>query len=146
MDAKNYFQQVREAEQEIRTLKHRRDHYEDMATSCSAMGGDVRRTKGMHSSKVEHLGLSLADLDRDLAMQERVYVRLVRQAQAIIAKLDKPRYRRVLTLRYLTGLGWQQIADDMGYSEMSSAFKVHGWALKAVQPLIPTDDLEEDGT
>lgn len=61
------------------------------------------------------------------------YRQLQEQARAIIDAIPSRRHRQVLTLRYLCGMSWSEITDEMGYSEEKSAFRVHGRALQMAE-------------
>lgn len=127
---KDFFRQVREAEKEIRTIRNRQAHMEDVAYSMTGMSTSTIRNKSKRS-RVEYAALELARLSDDLGAEAEQYVRLTKEADAILAKMDNARYRRVLTLRYLCDMSWRSVADEMGYTEVHSVLRLHGWALKA---------------
>lgn len=69
----------------------------------------------------------------ELEEATRRYRQLQEQARAIIDAIPSRRHRQVLTLRYLCGMSWPEITDEMGYSEEKSAFRVHGRALQMAE-------------
>lgn len=135
MTAKEFFLSVRKAEQEIVIVRQRRQHYMELATGGAGFG-TVRRSKGNHHSQVEAAGLSLAGLSCDMEAQEKQYAALIRRAERVIAKLEQPRHKQVLELRYLAGMPWEAVARAMGYQDEKSVYRVHGWALVAAEKII----------
>ena len=134
MWAREFFRQVLAAEKEIKVIRERQAHYMELATGGAGMGM-ARRVKGNHHSQVETAALSLAELSRDMEAREKEYAALIQKAEGLIARLDRPRQRQVLELRYLCGLSWEDVAEKMGYTDVRSAYRVHGWALLAVSHL-----------
>lgn len=51
--------------------------------------------------------------------------------EAMIGRLEDPLQRQVLTLRYLEGKKWEQVAVDMHY-EKTQVYEMHGKALKQI--------------
>jgi hypothetical protein len=51
---------------------------------------------------------------------------------AVLETLSDERHKTLLTLRYINGLGWEQIGYSMHY-ERTQVFEIHGQALKAAQ-------------
>lgn len=137
MGAKEFFQSVLEAQRELKLIRKKREHYLDMATGTSGMSETNIRSSGKRS-RVEAAALELVELADQLDKEAEIYVERVKLAEQIIQKLEKPRYRQVLTLRYLAGHSWRTVADEMDYADVNSAFHVHGWALRAAEKFLPT--------
>jgi len=135
MRAHAYFARVDEARQEVDTLRRRRDKYIEMATGMSGMSETAIRGNSTRS-RVEAAALSLVELSDRLDIAAEGYAQTVREAEALIARLQRPRHRQVLTLRYIEGRKWREITQIMGYTDPKSAFRVHGWALQAAQKLL----------
>ena len=57
------------------------------------------------------------------------YAKAITDAETLISSLERPKYREVLTLRYIEGYQWRKICEIMGYRDEKSAYRLHGWAL-----------------
>lgn len=135
MQAKEFMQQVRVAEQELKMIGAKRRHYEDLARSVGCgIGSATAKPSG--ASRVEAAAVGLVDLFTDLDVKERQYVALIRKAEELIARLPRERHRQILTLRYLSGWSWKSISDEMEYHDPKSVYRVHGWALQELQKLM----------
>lgn len=137
MTAKEYFQDIADAEVELRRLQAIRDHYADLAASITVTGGGGS-IGGHHqgSSRVELAAIGIVDTSADIDEAIQRYRDKINAAVAIINRLPQKRWREVLSYRYLCGMGWQAVADTMGYRNKESVFKAHGFALKAAQTLL----------
>lgn len=98
-------------------------------------GGALVETRSprRHTSRVETAGIKLAELERQRQRYERKYVKLTREAEAVIAQLEKPKHRQVLELRYLCGMPWAKVSEVMGYTDAKTALRVHVLALQEVE-------------
>ena len=133
--AKDFFLSVRDAEHKLKSLMRRRQHYEEMASNITGMSqGNIRSRE--NRSRTESAALRLIETAEALDDESEQYAELIRQAEALIKRIEKPRYRDVLELRYLCGLSWRTICDEMGYRDQKSAYRVHGWALAEAQKLL----------
>ena len=129
MTTKDYFLRVRAAEREIRLLDAKKRHYEDMGfsitTKLTGMPGSGQR--GV--SKVETAAIGMADILSDLKHQYERYSKIVKEAENLISRIPQGKYRQLLTLRYLVGMSWSSISDEMGYKDRNSVYRAHGYAL-----------------
>lgn len=134
MVARDILQAAADAEKDLRLIREQRRHILDIATS-SSVGGEVYVAPS-GSSKVERAAVKMADLEEDLIKAEADYERKILRARKLIARLDKERFREVLTLRYICCKPWKDVTDSMGYQDEKSAFRVHSWALKAADEIL----------
>ena len=86
-------------------------------------------------SRVETAALELVDLAAELGEEATALVQALREAEKLIGRLTDSRHRLVLSLRYLEGRGWADVARVMGYADVESAYRAHGWALAALREL-----------
>lgn len=135
MTAKEIFQAAYTAQREIRNLESRRDHYIEMAMSASGMSETHIRNTEVRS-RTESAAIGLVDVADKLQEQMVAYLGAVKAAEELIAKIEKPRFREVLTLHYLEGRGWAEVGARMGYRDPGSVFRVHRWALKIAEKCI----------
>ena len=142
MTVRQYFERVRQAERELWLIQKKREHWEDIASRMSG-SSEVYVRSIEKRSQVENVAVHLVDLVDDLAEEEQKYARIDREAREVIAQIPQPRFREVLTLRYICGHSWKTIRDEMDYVGEKSVYKVHGWALleagKILRKLIPND-------
>ena len=110
----------------VRMTERRRDLL-DQAENISAALSGVSVRHGV-SSKVESIGVQLADLPADITKRLNDYQRRINRqidllvgrkqvALGIIEQIEDARCRALLTLRYINGYRWATIADLMSYTE-----------------------------
>ena len=129
MTAKEYLWRVRDAERELKQL-------EQAYTQARA---DILHLKGIAYDADKVTGGKIGDLSDAIAALEGYAQRLnakwdelitLREtAKKLIDTLKDVRYREVLTLRYLGGQSWEQVAVTMGYT-YRGVTGLHGKALK----------------
>ena len=127
--AKEYLWRVRDAERELRQLE--REYAQARA--------DILNLKGIAYDKDKVAGGKLGDLSDAVAALDGyaqrlnakwdALVALREEARALIERITDGRYREVLTLRYLDGQSWEQVAVTMGYT-YRGVTGLHGKALK----------------
>ena len=135
MTAKEIFRAAYEAQKEIKSLQRRRDHYMEIALSAAGMSEThIRNTEVRSRTESAAIGLAMVAAKLEEPMQR--YLDAVKQAEEIIQRLDKPRYREVLERHYLEGLSWPEVSQRMGYKDPKSVFRVHGWALMDAEKIL----------
>lgn len=114
-----------------------RDISETIAEVYSAsFVGSVRLT-GMPSGKgcdADAVQRRAERLDELCERYEAKCAELLEAADAVeraVSTVQEPRYRRLLRLRYIQGLTWERVADEMGYNPRY-VFDLHSQALDAV--------------
>lgn len=134
MRAKDYFRNVLRAEKELKLLRAKIRHYEDIGYSIT--GGSIDSPVVSHSrgsSRVEAAAMGIFDTTIALEKQAREYVQLIKQAETLITRIPQEKYRQILTLRYLAGWSFRSISDELNYSDPNSIYRAHGWALREAQ-------------
>lgn len=137
MKAKDYFRQIRSIERELKLLRARIRHYNDIGLSIT--GGTMDSPVVSHSrgsSRVETAAIGLYEAKFALERQVEEYVIRIREAEQMVGFLANERYRQILTLRYLADWTWKSISDELGYRDPKSVYKAHGYALNAVQEIL----------
>lgn len=135
--AKEYMWQVRKAEEDLKLIAQKRRHFMELGTDIS---NGLSATPVSHSSggsRVETAGVGLADLIDELDAKEARFKALIREAQSLVDQLVQPRHRQVLTLRYFCGMTFEEVSAAMEYKDPRSVYKVHGYALQALQKILP---------
>lgn len=139
MSSKTFFQDVLTAREELKSIQEEKAQY--MATVYSLGGSsDIHVHTNEIKSRTESAAIRLAELCGKLDEQADKYVSILEQARSLIKRVESLRQRQVLTLRYLCGYDWNTVQQKMGYQDIKSAFRVHGWALQAVDLLLQSDD------
>lgn len=137
MKARDYFRQIRSIERELKLLRARIRHYNDIGLSITGGSMDspvVSHSRG--SSRVETAAIGLYEAKNALEHQVEEYVIRIREAEQMVGFLANERYRQILTLRYLADWTWKSISDELGYRDPKSVYKAHGYALAAVQEIL----------
>ena len=137
MKARDYFRQIRAAEKELKLIRAKIRHYNDIGLSITGGSMDspvVSHSRG--SSRVETAAIGIFETTRALEAQAEEYVAMIAKAEQIVASVGKERYRQILTLRYLADWTWKSISDELGYRDPKSIYKAHGYALAAAQEVL----------
>ena len=134
MTAKEILQEAYDAGIEIDTLMRRRNQYMAIATGTAGMSETAIRSTEV-KSKVEASAIKLVEICDKLDKKVAEYTQIISNAEQLISRLERRRYRQVLSLRYIERKSWRQICEIMGYSDIKSAYRVHGWALEAAEKI-----------
>ena len=142
--AKRFLMLALESERRIRDITEERRHLMDIAGHITA-GLDGMPHGTTASSRVEQAAVALADLDGRLAQEVALLVRSVQDVSDVIAKVEDEKQRRILQLRYVSGLSWRAITDRMGYTSEKAAYYIHRRALCSVQIILKKRDPKNRG-
>lgn len=139
MRAKDFFLAVRDAEHKIRALQSKRRRYQELASSITGMSEtNIRTTE--NRSRTENAALRLIAVEDQMGDAGERYVALIEQAEKVLGQIKTQRYADVLTYRYILGLSWRSVADEMRYHDAKSVYRTHGWALAAAQRILDKMD------
>lgn len=134
MTAEQFLNSIRGLDCEITALDNervrlaeRRQDLIEQAENISASLSGVNVKHGV-SSRVENIGIRLADLPVDITRRLNEYQRRINRqidllvdrkqfALDTIAQIEDARCRALLTMRYVMGYKWVTIADMMKYTE-----------------------------
>lgn len=129
VNPKAYLSRVAQAEREIRTIKARLRHYEEMGIGSPGNMTNTPVTHSKGSSSVEMAAIGIVDTMSALNANLGAYTAIVRDAEKLIALVPQETYRRLLTLKYLCGMSFRSISDELRYTDRNSVYRAHGWAL-----------------
>ena len=131
MTAKEWLKQIRDIDRRIdyklEQAHRERARAEKMTTTFGGIGGHGSEPKDLSGTIAR-----LVDLGAEIDGLVDVLVDLKRAAGAAIEGLADGRERDVLEMRYLSGWGWQRIADAM-HCERMTIWRWHGEALKKIR-------------
>ena len=134
MKAIDYFKRVRRAEGELKSLRARLQHYQDLGLTITSSGGNMGRQRG--ASRVEAAAVGSVDTFDSLQSRIREYSAIVKDAEKVIEQIHQERYRQILTFRYLCGWSFRSISDELEYNDPNSVYRAHGWALSEAQKIL----------
>lgn len=103
---------------------------EEAARYLSPAGDGIGRGSG-HSDRVGKMAGQIADEKEELERMEEGYSQAVAEAAGALSGLTDPVEREVLTKRFIAGLNWKQISQNMKYS----ASGIHRIKKSALQKL-----------
>ena len=143
MTAKEFFRQVRRAENELKVLNAKLEHYEELGFSS---GGIVSGTGNAHrgTSRVELAACGAVDALRDLYDARRDFLAVIARAEGIIRKVPQEKYRMLLSYYYILGKSPKWISDELGYRDPNSVYRAKGWALWEAQKVMNREEQEHD--
>lgn len=124
---------VRSAEREMRLLGAKKRHFEDMGFSISPKLTGMPGSGQRGQSRVELAAVGMVDIMAQLQRQIDDYAKIIHEAEDLISRIPQEKYRQLLTLRYLAGMSWPSISDEMGYRDRNSVYRAHGYALIAAK-------------
>ena len=142
MTAKEFFRQVRRAERELKIIKAKLEHYEDLGFSLGGAVG-VIGNKQRGSSRVEMAAIGKVDVLRDLVDQQKEYMGIIARAEDIIRQVPQEKYRLILTYMYLLGKSPKWISDELEYNDPNSVYRAKGWALWEAQQIMNKQEQEK---
>ena len=108
----------------------------EQATSVTPNLSGMPSQHGQPSDKVGQAAAERADLLEDIKEQEQMCMAIIRQIESAVRKVDDLQLRQILRCRYIDGISWSDIAEELHYSLRS----VHRKKLDALDalPLVVT--------
>ena len=114
---------------EIEEEKRKLSELEAAAAGCTAKITGLPHVSGAHD-KIGDLGILIAE-QRDLIdLKVRQSVIEYNRLNRYIASVDDAQMRMILSLRYVNGLSWQQVAFSMGETDEQYPRRKHNAFLR----------------
>ena len=135
MRAKDFFRQVRAAEKELKILRTKLRHFEELGMSIGGRAG-VIGNKNRGTSRVELAACGAVDASMDLSRQIAEYMAIIARAEHVIRQIPQERYRQILEYHYICGKSLRWVSDELEYKDQNSIYRAHGWALSAAQKIL----------
>lgn len=125
-EKKQFLWGYRDSLRRIERIKAEMEELRAMKANLSAGGGGAGRKgwKNDLSGRMARLDSLEEDKEKELCHMMQVYERV----EKAINSLENEQERDVLFYRYIKGLTWLEIAEQMGYTERQ-AHRFHGKAL-----------------
>ncbi len=135
MTSKEYLRQYRDADDAINAKLDQIHRLRELATKTTqTLAKDRVRASG-EQDKVAKIVTKIVDMEREVDADIDGLREVKRQVEDTIAGVSDPRERKVLTLRYINGLRWEEIAVQLNY-DYRWVLRLHGEALQSVEAQI----------
>lgn len=129
MTAKEYLDHIKRCYQTMQALYDRLVEVRTKIEGLKAITYDRERVQVSPSNKTDELIAQLVDTEDKLSKEVREHFDEVVEATERIYSLDNERQIQVLEMRYIKGMRWQVIADELNI-EYRSATRLHRKALR----------------
>ena len=120
MDAREYFAQVPELKKHIKRVKEKIRRYREISASPRSPSLEQHYNPNPNTaSPFEKLLLEISELEQELDELQKIYNNLNTEAKYILCQLDDDNECLTLQHRYLEGMSYVDIADELYRSERS---------------------------
>ena len=117
MNAEAYLQQISDAEEKVQKLESRLFHLRMLATdNARHMNGPVGHGQG-NPDKTGTLVAEIADTERELEEARSAAALIREEVGRVICRIEDEKVQTVMMKRYIQGMKWDEIVEDMRYSE-----------------------------
>ena len=135
MRASEMFHAAQQAEEELKILRARVRHYDDLGLTITSTG-NASGSGNRGASRVEIAVVGMIDAARDLEAKMAHYAAIVAHAENVISRIESQKFRQILTLHYLCGWKLPKVGEALGYEDRNSVYRAHGWALVEMQKVM----------
>ena len=131
MDAKEYLKLAWKVDQQIDDKIEQINILKELSQKTTAVlsGMPGKSTRNIHSR--EEVIARMMDSEESLNQEVLKLIEIRENVRAAIAGVENVECHMLLEERYLCYHGWNEIAEDMGYS-LDNVYKLHRKALKEV--------------
>ena len=134
MTAKEYLEQVSFLDEEIHTYRSELAELRDFAESIASAGFQSASKSNVPKDKTAETVAKIMELERKIDDRVNRLVELKIQIYYEIDKLPAREEKLLLKYRYLQFHTWEQIAEEMNYSERN-VYYIHKRALRTFESL-----------
>lgn len=134
MTTKEWFERARELNREIRALKREARDAQDVAMGIANFGDGVK----VQTSKTNHKENAMVrylDYSNQISRQIEQLFAVKLEIYQVILLIEQRDFRTLLSLRYLSNLTWEQIADEMEV-DVRHVYRLHKSALLEAESLL----------
>lgn len=114
---------------EIKEEQRKLDELEAAATNCTAKITGLPHVAGTHD-KIGDLSILIAEQKDLIELKIRQSIIEYNRLNSYIKDVPDAQMRMILSLRYVDGLSWQQVADKIGETDESYPRRKHNTFLK----------------
>ena len=131
MNAKDFMMRGINLERRVETIKYQIEHYRTLLNDCSVTYSDSPKSTASNY-KLEECTQKIMDLQAELCEAMADLVDVTCEISRAIQKIENYDYQDLLVMRYVLGKPWEDIAEDMKYSEQH-IHRLHGEALRELK-------------
>lgn len=131
MDAKEYLKLAWKVDQQIDDKIEQINILKELSEKTTAVLSDMpgKSTRNIHSR--EEVIARMMDSEESLNQEVLKLIEIRENVRAAIAGVENVECRMLLEERYLCYHGWNEIAEDMGYS-LDNVYRIHRKALEEI--------------
>lgn len=134
MNAKNYLKQYKRILERLRQMKKELDTIEAQMETTGGIGDGMPRGTDI-SDKTGRLASMLADLKSQYEWITAESWLIRKDIEATINQVEDPLQSRLLYDRYIQGMSWRDVANEIHMDEVYTRGRLHGSALEAVRKI-----------
>lgn len=131
MTAREYLSQAYRIDQRINSKLEQIASLRGLATKATSTLSDLPHNTTSHACSMENIICKMVDLENEINNDIDNLLDLKSDIVTAIKRIENPKSRMLLELRYLCFKSWEQIAVDMGYS-LQHIYRIHDRALKII--------------
>ena len=135
MKAKEFLDQYRDAVNMVRNLKEQAGQLEMLAEGTGIDVSKEQTGSNAVNDPTGELGAKLADIYKNIMDAADKAVNVLMDVSRVINAVDDPNGSRVLHLRFIELLAWEEIADEMHYT-IRHVFRIRNSALVSAYHVI----------
>ena len=118
--AEAWLRQVGEAARRVKEIRSRIELLRMIRADTAAKLCPVPGRSGGAESKMERLTAEIMSLEQELGNAQRIEAERREAAALAISRLADDTVRKVMTLHWLNGMNWTEIAAELGISRISA--------------------------
>lgn len=135
IEAKEYLQQVRNADIAVKDKMEELAGLEAMATKINALNEGERVQASGSQDRMADTVCKIADLKAEIQAEIDSLLELKREVRGVIKQVSEPVLMSVLHKRYLQYKSWEQIAVELNVSYRHTT-RLHGKALQDIEKIL----------
>jgi DNA-directed RNA polymerase specialized sigma subunit len=142
-DTKTYLGQIRLLDVRINAKIAEMERIRDIATKVTTAFDSVRVSGGGNDDKLGDAVSRLVDIQSEINADIDAYINRRAFIVSILDKIEDAEELAVLHKRYIEFKRWEQISEEMGYSQRNVTY-IHGRALLSIRKLLEEADDEQE--
>lgn len=137
MKAKEYLKQYRRALERVTQYDQLIERlYLQAEVQATAPKDALVKGSGKLKDPTADVAVKIAEVTARLNDQRVEALQLLDEIEKVIAAVPDPVHSRILFDRYIAGMDWYAIADEIGYDPAHTRGRLHGSALLEVQEIL----------
>ena len=134
MTAKEYLRQYRRLTESLRQLESDLRKLEEERDSIQ-IRADGMPGSGSVSKRVENLAVRIIDQQRRTMVRREKVLAKREEIRSVIMLVPDPKLSRLLDLRYVEGMKWEEISQEM-VIDLRYIYRLHGRALQEADKVL----------